>query len=599
MILQALAALYGELCRQGKVAAEGWSPAKVTHRIDIDEEGRLLGILSLRDRVTRGKKEVDVPKVVLVPEQVKRSSGIKPNFLCDGPGYFFGIDEAKPKRAAACFEAAKQLHHAVLDGCSSPAAAAVLRFFDTWKPEEAADHPVIVRHREELQDGGNCLFWVNDADVLADEAVRGAWDAWQEEGGADDSPVGTCLVTGRTNQKIALLHPPIKGVPGAQSSGASLVSFNGDAFCSYGHDGEQGENAPVSKPAAFAYGTALNFLLADREHTTRMGDTTVVYWSEHAENITQDIFAQLMGDSGKISDEALHAVMEAMAQGQPADMQGVRIDPEEPFYILGLAPNAARLSVRFFLRNTFGRVMRNLAAHQDRMRMDCRPPWEKAIIPLWRTLRATANPNSRDNAASPLLAGSLMRAVFSDSPYPEAVYQNILLRIFADHDAEADGIRGHSEKIGYVRAALIKAYLLKNRNQRWEGSIRMIVNEECREISYVLGRLFSVLENLQMQANPGINATIKDRYFNSACATPASVFPVLLKLANAHLDKVKNDEKISIYFRKKIGSLMAKIAMPDKGTPLPKRLSLEEQGAFVLGYYQETQDRYAGKKEEH
>lgn len=122
----------------------------------------------------------------------------------------------------------------------------------------------------------------------------------------------------------------------------------------------------------------------------------------------------------------------------------------------------------------------------------------------------------------------------------------------------------------------------------------MAVNENCNDISYVLGRLFSVLENIQLSANPGINSTIKDRYFNSACATPASVFPVLLKLVNAHLGKL--DQPREIYFKKKLGALTDKIAMPDTGTPLPHRLTLDEQGAFVLGYYQETQARYAGKR---
>lgn len=265
--------------------------------------------------------------------------------------------------------------------------------------------------------------------------------------------------------------------------------------------------------------------------------------------------------------------------------------------MLGLAPNAARLAVRFFLKNTFGKTVECIAAHQERMRLSG-PSWEKGMTPLWRTLKATVNPHAKDSASSPLLAGSLLRAVFTDSLYPEAMFQNIMLRIFSDQDSDS-GEKGRKvEKVSYTKAAFIKAYLLKNKKQRWEDEIFMAVNENCREISYVLGRLFSVLENIQMQANPNINTTIKERYFNSACATPASVFPTLLKLANAHLDKLKDNKSISIFFKKKIGSLMEKITMPDEGTPLPNRLSLEEQGAFVLGYYQETQARYAGKKEE-
>lgn len=271
------------------------------------------------------------------------------------------------------------------------------------------------------------------------------------------------------------------------------------------------------------------------------------------------------------------------------------VSPDEPFYILGLAPNAARISVRFFLRNTFGTFMKNMAAHEERMKI-VHPSWEKDWIPLWRVLKATVNPHSKDSSSSPLLAGSLLKAVFLDGRYPEALFQNILRRIFSDHDEPAGGGKPAVFKVGYVKAAIIKAYLLKNCGTKWEGKIQMAVNENCNDISYVLGRLFSVLENIQQSANPGINSTIKDRYFNSACATPAAVFPVLWKLANAHLGKL--DQPRAVYFKKKLGLLMDKIAMTDRGTPLPHRLTLDEQGAFVLGYYQETQARYAGKKED-
>ncbi len=597
MILQSLAELYEELGKRGKAAEEGWSPAKVTHRIEIDRNGRLLRIVSLMETVQRGKKMIEIPKIVLVPEQAKRSSGVKANFLCDGIGYFLGVDQDKPGRAEECFRAAKALHHAVLDGCPSDTAKAILAFFDSWEPAKALEQPVIARYLPGLWDVGNCLFFVEEADALQDEAIREAWDSYREAPGQSGGDAGVCLVTGKTHQKIARLHPVIKGVMGAQSSGATLVGFNGDSFCSYGHDGEQGRNAPISEKAAFAYTTALNALLADREHVKIFGDTTVVYWAQHAETEVQDIFAAILGgDENLIDDRTLDSVLQHMKEGVTADLNGVRIDPEEPFYILGLAPNAARVSVRFFLRNTFGRTVQNLAAHQERMRI-VGPSWKKAAIPLWQTLKATVNPHSKDSAASPLLAGSLLRAVLTDGLYPESMFQGIMLRVFSDQDS--DGTAGKkTEKVSYTKAAFIKAYLLQNKKQRWESEITMAVNENCKEISYVLGRLFSVLENIQMQANPGINSTIKDRYFNSACATPASVFPTLLKLANAHLDKLKDNKGASIFLRKKVGALMDQILMPDEGTPLPKRLSLEEQGAFVLGYYQETQARYAGKKEE-
>lgn len=596
MILQALVHLYDELCKQGKIAEEGWGIAKVSHRIVLDEDGHLQGIVSAKKKVQRGRKEIEVPSEMIVPLPVTRSSGVKANFLCDNSSYFFGKDDkGKPIRAKQCFEAAKEKHHQILDDCESKAARSVLRFFDTWDVDKAAENPILKENWDDIATS-NFIFQVDGRDVLEDEAVRAAWNRCSEsaETGTDKEQ-GICLVTGKENQPISILHPKIKGVQGAQSSGANLVSFNATAFCSYGYDGMQGENAPVSERAAFAYGTALNHLLADKAHAKQMGDTTVVYWSEHAIDACQDCFMSFLSDTADgMDDVTLDSIMEKMRNGLPASLEGVEISPDEPFYILGLSPNAARISVRFFLRNTFGETMAHMMAHQERLTLSG-PAWESGKIPLWKLIKAAENPNSDKSGLSPLLAGSLMRSVLQDSPYPEALFQHVMMRIFADQDKTDDKGQITSYKIGYVRAAFIKAYLLKNRVQHWEGQIQMAVNENCTSIAYVLGRLFSVLENVQEKANPGINATIKDRYFNGACATPAVVFPTLLKLSNAHLGKLEAGQ--AVYFNKKLGALMEKIPMPDTGVPFPARLSLEEQGAFVLGYYQETQSRY-GKKED-
>lgn len=599
MILQSLFHLYGALCRQGKTPEEGWGIAKVSHRLMLDTEGRLVGVISARKTVKRGKKEVEVPDEMRVPMPVTRCSGIKPNFLCDSPSYILGIDnKGKPERAKKCFEASKTLHHKILDSCNSSAAKAILKFYDTWDPDRAKDCPEIQDQLDDILSASNFIFDVDGTDAMKDESIRKAWREYHTKNTESGGNLGTCLVTGQDNQKIAILHPKIKGVRGAQSSGANLVSFNADAFCSYGYDGEQGMNAPISEYAAFAYGAALNYLLSDREHVKIFGDTTVVFWSEHALTVCQDLMNGMLGDDDVITNETLEDVIDHMKNGIPADVNGIRIDSDEPFYILGLAPNAARISVRFFLRNTFGQTMINMTRHQERMRL-VHSAWEKDLIPLWQTLKATANPHSGDSASSPLLAGSFLRSVFTDSLYPAALYQNILGRIFSDQDAEGNSGKATIRKISYVKVAFIKAYLLKNYSKKWEGKIQMAVNENCKDISYVLGRIFSLLENVQQSANPGINSTIKDRYFNSACATPASVFPVLLKLANAHFGKLdKTNPGLSISLKKKLGILIDKISMPDKGTPVPHRLTLDEQGAFVLGYYQETQARYAGNKKE-
>ena len=598
MILSALVHLYEELCKQGKIQAEGWGIAKVTHRILLDKEGHLCGIISARKKVQRGKKEIEVPCEMCVPLPVTRSSGVKANFLCDNSSYFLAVDsKGKVPRTIQCFEAAKELHHQVLEHCHSPVAKAILHFFDTWGSGKAEKDSLIQENLEDIIAGSNFVFQVDGVDAIEDEEIKRSWENFQGTSQADEdsTSAGQCLITGADNQKIALLHPKIKGVRGAQAAGANLVSFNAPAFCSYGGDGEQGKNAPVSERAAFAYGSALNALLADQSHTQIIGDTTIVYWSEHGISACQDFMMSFLGNNAGIDDHTLDTIVTHMRNGLPVDLEGVEISPDEPFYILGLAPNAARISVRLFLRNTFCKLVTNLSLHQERMKLDG-PSWEKQNIPLWKTLKATANPNGKEQAASPLLAGSLFRAVLQNTKYPASAFQNILLRIFADQDKAADGGRSAVEKISHTKAAFIKAYLLKNGQEHWEGKLQMALNENCNDVSYVLGRMFSLLENIQQGANPGINTTIKERYFNSACATPAPVFPILLKLANTHLSKLDGGK--AVYFKKKMGALMDKIIMPDEGIPFPARLTSEEQGAFILGYYQETQARYKGKEEE-
>ena len=598
MILTALVHLYEELCKQGKIQAEGWGIAKVTHRILLDKEGHLCGIISARKKVQRGKKEIEAPCEMCVPLPVTRSSGVKANFLCDNSSYFLAVDaKGKVQRTIQCFEAAKELHHQVLEHCHSPVAKAILHFFDTWGSDKAEKDSLIQDNLEDIIAGSNFVFQVDGVDAIEDEEIKRSWENFQGTSQADEdsTSAGQCLITGAENQKIALLHPKIKGVHGAKTMDRNLVSFNEPSFCSYGKDKKQGENSPISEHAAFAYGTALNQLLADQRHTQVIGDTTIVYWSEHGISACQDFMMSFLGNHAGIDDHTLDTIVTHMRNGLPVDFEGVEISPDEPFYILGLSPNAARISVRLFLRNTFSKLVTNLSLHQERMKLDG-PSWEKQNIPLWKTLKATVNPNGKEQAASPLLSGSLFRAVLQDTKYPASAFQNILLRIFADQDKAADGGRSAVEKISHTKAAFIKAYLLKNYKEHWEGKLQMALNENCNDISYVLGRMFSLLENIQQGANPGINTTIKERYFNSACATPASVFPILLKLANMHLSKLDGGK--AVYFKKKMGALMDKIMMPDEGIPFPARLTSEEQGAFILGYYQETQARYKGKEEE-
>ena len=342
MILQALTRYYEDLRAQGKIDAPGWAPAKISFALHLDENGELTQVVPTMEEVPKGKKTVLQPQSKPLPAPVKRASNIASNFLWDNSSYLLGIDQkGKPERSRECFATASKLHHAVLDSVDSPNARAILAFFDTWEPERAAEHPALIRQLDDVTAGGNLVFRVDGRKVEEDAAIREAWQRYRD--GGESGVKMQCLVTGKEDE-IAAVHPSVKGVRDAQSSGAALVSFNAPAFCSYGR--EQNYNAPVGKYAAFAYTAALNHLLADSDHVQHIGDTTVVCWAEGADDAYPGFFSAVIGGGtyGGLSDNDLRAALKRLANGLPCDDLGV--DPNRPFYILGLAPNAARLSER-------------------------------------------------------------------------------------------------------------------------------------------------------------------------------------------------------------------------------------------------------------
>ena len=576
MILQALVNHYENLEKQGKVDQEGWCKAKVSYAVNLSRDGEILGILSLKIEEQRGKKKVWVPRQIKVPEMVTRSSGVSANFLCDNSKYILGIDaEGTNQRVRDCFEAAKKKHLSLLREIEGEMAEAVRRFFETWDPEKASECAEIKERWEDITDGGNLIFCMGINYAQDDTFIQKAWENARNKS-SEDGQTGICLVTGK-EAEISRIHKTIKGVPGAQSSGAALVSFNAPAFESY--EKEQSYNAPVGKYAEFAYTTALNYLLNQREYTFQLGDSMIVFWSESAEEEYQAAFFGA-ADPKPDNQEEIKGIFDNLKTGMPVSIGNFTLDPDQRFYILSLAPNAARLSVRFFYQDSFGNILKNLSAHYERMSI-VKPSWEsREYMGVRDMLSETVNQNSKDKSPVPNMAAFVLQAVLSGARYPASLYTDVLIRI-----------RAEQGNVTWGRAGIIKAYLIRNGNWK-EGENYMGLNEESRETAYVLGRLFSVLESIQMDANPGIKATIRDRYFNSACATPASIFPVLIKLKNSHMKKLERDKGgAKVYYEKLLTELMGKL------DEYPKRLSLEEQGKFILGYYHQVQKKYEKKEE--
>ena len=542
MILQSLVHYYESLLAQGLLTKPGWVNEKVTWALEITPQGEVAAVHDLRLTHTNGKRSVLLPRSLSVPKREKRSRGVVVNFLCDKSSYILGVDsKGNPKHTMECFRACRKFHLALLQDESSPAAEAVCAFFTNWDPAKISSIPAFSSYLDEIQNGGNIVFLLEDGRFVTDDpAIQHAWEKHCNP--TDDAPSEFCLVTGQP-QTIARLHPSIKGVAGAHSAGASLVSFNSESFCSYGH--KQGENSPVGNYAAFAYTQALSYLLADYEHVQHIGDTTVVCWAESGSSLYQDIGMAALFADNRFDENQLRDMVARLAQGKAANWQDATLDPGEHFYILGLSPNAARLSVRFFWQDTFGKLAQNAQLHFEQLNIARSASDKFQTIPLYFLLQETVNKKASNPAPPPQLAGEVIRAILNGTPYPTLLLNNVFLRIRAERNVT----RG--------RAAIIKAYYLRRENALCPKEVLTVeLNKGSNYQPYLLGRLFAVLEAVQQTANPNLTTTITDRYFNSAASTPAVVFPTLVKLAQKHLQKLNAAQKV--YYNKQITDLLGR-----------------------------------------
>lgn len=578
-ILASLARLYDRMAEKGEAPRPGFSTENISFAVVLDADGTPRTLADKRSHA--GKKPAPVPMAVPAGN---RTSGIKPNLFWDKTAYVFGViavesetgDGRKTlipgqgRRTGDEHAAFVQTHLDLLADSTDPGLIALRRFLERWQPEDfttlgfqtdALDQNIVF----EFDDGTGPGF------VHARPAAAKLFSA------PSDGGQGLCLVSGETGP-IERLHPKIKGVMGAQSSGASLISFNNDAYESFGKS--QGTNAPVSESAAFAYGTALNALLArGSTRNIRIADTTVAFWAEAPDPEVANMCDIMMGDALNPRDEMdarneLRAALQNVAEGRAGG--DLRLDPQARVYMLGLAPNAARLSVRFWYPGTFGDFARNVMQFWDELNI-LPAPW-KGPPAVWSLLYETALLRKSENIP-PLLGGQVMRAVLTGQPLPRMLLSAVIGRIRADGD-----INGR-------RAAICKAVI--NRTSKQEG-IPVSLDPDNTNPAYRLGRLFAVLERAQSAALPGLNATIKDRYFAAASATPARVFPLLVKNATHHLALLKKGENggISHWLEKELGTIWLGL-----GADMPRALSLEDQGRFIAGYYHQRWTKTTKKED--
>lgn len=588
MILQALVRYYQRLIERGAdgVALYGYSREKISYEILLTPDGNVVQVNDIRD--TSGKKPM--PRMLDVPQPTKRTADITSNFLWDKSSYLLGVSEAS-KRADKEHEAFKTLHEEVLSGTVDAGLGALLAFLHKWSPEQFTaplfpadmlDTNIVFR-----LDGEH--GYMHQREVA--QALRAKLLGGEESEGSsanNDSATAMCLVSGET-APVARLHPAVKGVNGAQSSGASIVSFNLDAFTSYGKS--QGDNAPVSEQAAFAYTTVLNYLLRRGEQNrqrVQIGDTSVVFWAE-AENAAQAekaerTFADILNPLAEDATEAERArlILEGVAKGRELADIDPGLAPGTRLYVLGLAPNASRLSIRFWQTDTLDVFTRRLVQHLQDIRIEPRS-WRSAPSPYRLVLATVPNREGAlpkaDDAAN-ILIGEMMRSILSGSLYPRSLLANTVMRFRSDGNVSG------------LRVALCKGVLAREQRlgiRTSDEEIPVSLDKKSTQPGYLLGRLFAVLEYVQRSALGGqVNATIRDRYYGAASATPASIFPVLLRNTQNHVSKLRKERAgQAVILEKEIREIVS--GLPEQ---FPRSLKIEDQGRFAIGYYHQSQSHF-------
>lgn len=569
MILPALIDYYDRLAADdgAEVARPGFSRQKIAFEVVIDPKD-FSGIIEDGRSEDRGKMR-PTPRLVLGGAKPS-GSGINPCFLWDNPAYMLGYkpDDPDPQRTAMSFAAFRDFHLAHEKAIGDEAFSTVCRFLERWDPAHAGQHPLLA----ELGTGFG-VFRIRGGTGYVHEikTIQRYYQRHVRE--IDEGTEGVSLITG-TRVPIARLHEPkIKGVAGSQSAGAVIVGFNLDAFTSYAK--LQSYNAPVGVDDAFRYTVALNHLLADSRHRVRLGDATVVFWSDRPEPFVDEYFGAMMSESADdpATTDRLRAFIDKLRQGGP---DAALPDTSTRFYVLGLSPNQARLSVRFWFAGTVGEQAEHLQRHIDQLEMvGARPNDMPALLRglIYETMPAGKTANRDAQVAQVAqLAGELTRAVLTGGPYPQAVFTGIIRRIRAERT------------VNHRRAAMLKAFLIRNRNQE----VPVALNIDHPEPAYHMGRLFAAIEKTQQDAMPGLNKTIKDGYFGTASASPATVFPRLIRMHQHHIEKL--DGGLKVNRERLIQEILSHIDQR-----FPAHLSLDNQGIFHIGYYHQRQDFFTKK----
>lgn len=584
MLIHALCDYYDILSKDGKVLPEGYSKVNISYKIGLNKDGTIGEIINCQKtkniQVGKKMKEKKVPADMLMPQRTEKP-GIDANIAEHRPLYIFGLnmenDKLTPndrtKKAEKSHAAFVEKNLEFVKDIDSPVVNAFRNFLLNWKPETETENSELLKLGKDYGKSGFTFCLNGNPDILLhnDPQFCEKWDKFyvssEEKDG--DTFLAQCAVTGKKAVPIARIHSKIKGVYGGLATGSVLIGFNNTSENSYGN--EQSYNSNISEAVMKKYTEALNYLLSSSKHRVTMDDMTIVFWAmDRSENDENLFMRMLFGKSDEAdAEETEHMLQKMLEDGKngwlrPDRLREDIISPNVDFFMLGLKPNSSRLSMKFLIRRKYADVLWNIARFQQ----DLQVSENFRTVSLDYIKKELLSPVSKNEKIDPALFAKFFEAIIYGRKYPEFVYQTMLRRIKTD-----------SVKLNSVRAGVIKAYI--NRNYP-EEEFKVSLDKENKNQAYLCGRLFAVLEKLQQEASKNsLNRTIKDAYFASAVSTPALVFPKLIILAQNHLNKVK----YPIVYKKLIGEIIDKIDGEFKDT-----LSLKEQGQFIIGYYQQTQN---------
>ena len=612
MLINALNDYYDFLSAAGKAAKSGMSVQSVTHMIMLRADGSVSDIIDVREPGEpdkNGKSKLE-PISVILPKREQRTSNISPNIIEHHPQYIFGLSydkgakifSDKNKKDKEKHERFVELNLEYTEGMTSDIVTAYRNFLKNWIPKNETENTELMNIANDYSKARFIFCLDGHPEIILHDENGEIMQKVMNSVNAEEQIDGLCAVTGRPAE-IADKHDNIKGIRGGQDS--PLVSFNKSAFESYGK--KKSYNGSISKDVMKRYTEAFNILLRDPKHHYYLDDMTIIFWAMSKDDSKEtDALMSMLGfgdekaDASEV-DEWLKNALKELSEGRKIDFSTADIDENVTFYIAGLAPNSGRITQKFIYRDQYGKIFRNIARHQADMQLD----GIGKQISIWRILREMKSPKSKKETTPPPVIAALFGAILNGTRYPDTLLETIVRRVKTDKDEKdtqdnksaksASSDKAKTKKtVNYVRVGIIKACINRNlRLNEKKEEIKVSLDKTNTNQAYLCGRLFAVLERIQQNAaGTNLNRTIKDSYFASACSRPLLVFPRLVLLAQNHLKKAKSEKEVQ--YAKHNNRLVGEI-IDMLGTEFPSTLSLQDQGRFIIGYYQQVQDFYNSK----